>query len=673
MSAPKRICQIVKLKPETYAEYKKYHDEIWPEVLEAIKTVNIGDYSIFLDDRDYTLIGVFKYFGKDFDGDMAKFRQNESMQKWWKITDNMQDTLVKGSSGSTDEKGCSPPPTMSTPTLTTTPSGLLVAIEGCGHGVLTSIYASCTLAAQRAGWPTIDLLIIGGDFQAVRNANDLACVSMPHKYRSMQDFHLYYSGQRKAPYLTVFVGGNHEASNYLSELHYGGWVAENIYFLGAANVLDVGGLRIAGMSGIWKGYDYRKPHGERLPYNADEVRSVYHTREVDVRKLLAVRTQVDVGISHDWPKGVEWLGDHQRLWRGKGHLEQDAREGRLGNVAAKMVLERLRPRWWFSAHLHVKYAAVVKHEGVKQDVPATRNGEAEKDEDEIDLMEDEVQPATNGSITASARNEDEIDLDMDDEEATPQTNGELHGANGAPEPVTEEPVSSNNEVSDSLRAQLPEAFTRQKTPPPPSLPFPEDIKNTTTKFLALDKCLPDRDFLQLTSIPLTESSGQVERPVKLRYDKEWLAITRVFASDLTFGGTADVPKHKGEAYYRPLIEAEEKWIEDNLVKTSKMKVPENFQITAPVYDGQGISKVEMPREYTNNQTKQYCEMLEIPNPFDISEEERDARMQRGPAPVAERNDRGGRGGFGRGGGRGQRGGRGRGGYGRGRGARGGRW
>ena len=36
--------------------------------------------------------------------------------------------------------------------------------------------------------------------------------------------------------LTIFIGGNHEASNYLQELPYGGWVAPNIYFMGYANV-----------------------------------------------------------------------------------------------------------------------------------------------------------------------------------------------------------------------------------------------------------------------------------------------------------------------------------------------------------------------------------------------------------------------------------------------------
>lgn len=42
----------------------------------------------------------------------------------------------------------------------------------------------------------------------------------------------YYSGEKKAPVLTIFIGGNHEASNHLQELPYGGWVAPNIYYLG---------------------------------------------------------------------------------------------------------------------------------------------------------------------------------------------------------------------------------------------------------------------------------------------------------------------------------------------------------------------------------------------------------------------------------------------------------
>jgi lariat debranching enzyme len=186
-------------------------------------------------------------------------------------------------------------------------------------------------------------------------------MSVPMKYREIGDFHEYYSGKRIAPYLTIFVGGNHEAGNYLFELYYGGWVAPNIYYLGAANVLRFGPLRIAGLSGIWKGYDYNKPHFERLPYNSDEVKSIYHVRELDVRKLMQIRTQVDIGLSHDWPKGAELYGDYEHLFRVKRGFREDSDAGKLGSTAAKHVLDRLRPPFWFSAHLHVRYAALITH------------------------------------------------------------------------------------------------------------------------------------------------------------------------------------------------------------------------------------------------------------------------------------------------------------------------
>ena len=67
-------------------------------------------------------------------------------------------------------------------------NGVRLAIEGCGHGTLHAIYASIAQACKIKGWPGVDLLIIGGDFQSVRNAYDLNCVAMPAKYREMCDF-----------------------------------------------------------------------------------------------------------------------------------------------------------------------------------------------------------------------------------------------------------------------------------------------------------------------------------------------------------------------------------------------------------------------------------------------------------------------------------------------------
>ena len=80
--------------------------------------------------------------------------------------------------------------------------------------------------------------------------------------------------------------------NYIIYSHrgYGGWVAPNIYYLGYSGVVQYGGLRIAGLSGIYKGYDYEKGHHERPPYNDESLRSTYHVRSFDVFKLKQVGT-----------------------------------------------------------------------------------------------------------------------------------------------------------------------------------------------------------------------------------------------------------------------------------------------------------------------------------------------------------------------------------------------
>ncbi|OJD37686.1 lariat debranching enzyme [Diplodia corticola] len=555
--------------------------------------------------------------------------------------------------------------------------GLRIAVEGCGHGTLHSIYASVAKACEAKAWPGVDLLIIGGDFQAVRNAYDLNCMSVPKKYREIGDFHEYYSGQRTAPYLTIFIAGNHEASNHLSELYYGGWAAPKIYYMGAANVLRLGPLRIAGLSGIWKGYNYNKPHHERLPYSFNDTKSAYHVREYDTRKLLQLRTQVDVGLSHDWPRGVEWMGNYKWLWRKKDQFEVDANNGQLGSVAAKYVLDRLRPSHWFSAHLHIKYPAIVDHKnGVANEASASapsapKEPEVEvspqKNEDEIDLdMDDDAEiqqtepkPAVDKSPSTAAQvNTDEIDLGLEDVETGP----------AAATSAQDTPA----EVPGDLIAQLPASFApHPEHPKPAGLPFPEDIKNETTKFLALDKCLPRRDFLQVLEIePISvqPTDATYQRPLHLEYDKEWLAITRVFAKDFVFGDPdATVPRDQGEAHYRPLIEQEEAWVEENIVKPGKMTIPEDFVQTAPVYDAAFGPHVDgQPMEYTNPHTKTFCEMMQIPIPFDATAEERAERMARGPRKDEDAGayrGRSGRGFAGGGGGRGR--GRGRGGGGRG--------
>ena len=84
------------------------------------------------------------------------------------------------------------------------------------------------------------------------------------------------------PTPTTAVGGNHEAANYLWELYYGGWAAPDIFFLGYAGVVRFGGVRIGGLSGIFKEPHYGLGHFERPPYHAGSMRSAYHIRELEV-------------------------------------------------------------------------------------------------------------------------------------------------------------------------------------------------------------------------------------------------------------------------------------------------------------------------------------------------------------------------------------------------------
>lgn len=235
-----------------------------------------------------------------------------------------------------------------------------IAVEGCCHGELDKIYETIEYLEKKEA-VKVDLLLCCGDFQAVRNEGDMKCMAVPAKYRTMQTFYKYYSGERKAPVLTIFIGGNHEASNHLQELPYGGWVAPNIYYLGYAGVVRYKGIRIGGLSGIFKSHDYRKGHHEFPPYNPETLRSVYHIRNIEVFKLKQIQMPIDIFMSHDWPRGIYHYGNTEDLLRKKKFLRQEVETNTLGSPAAEELLAHLQPSYWFSAHLHVKFAAVVQH------------------------------------------------------------------------------------------------------------------------------------------------------------------------------------------------------------------------------------------------------------------------------------------------------------------------
>lgn len=84
-----RLAFKMQLHKEFEAEYKRRHDEIWPELVELLKDTGISEYSIFLDEQTNALFGVLKLAdGKTMD-DLPK---EAVMQKWWAYMGDIMDT-----------------------------------------------------------------------------------------------------------------------------------------------------------------------------------------------------------------------------------------------------------------------------------------------------------------------------------------------------------------------------------------------------------------------------------------------------------------------------------------------------------------------------------------------------------------------------------------------------
>lgn len=61
-------------------EYKKRHDELWPELHQLLKDAGISEYSIFLDEETNTLFAFQKMCDASSSQDLG---QTEIMKKWW--------------------------------------------------------------------------------------------------------------------------------------------------------------------------------------------------------------------------------------------------------------------------------------------------------------------------------------------------------------------------------------------------------------------------------------------------------------------------------------------------------------------------------------------------------------------------------------------------------------
>ncbi|SDD91929.1 L-rhamnose mutarotase [Pedobacter soli] len=83
-----KIAFKMKLKPGFEAEYKKRHDEIWPELATLLKENGISDYSIFLDEETNNLFAVQQQRGSS----SQDLGSTQIVQKWWAYMADIMET-----------------------------------------------------------------------------------------------------------------------------------------------------------------------------------------------------------------------------------------------------------------------------------------------------------------------------------------------------------------------------------------------------------------------------------------------------------------------------------------------------------------------------------------------------------------------------------------------------
>ncbi|MCL4163325.1 UNVERIFIED_CONTAM: hypothetical protein GTU68_005389 [Idotea baltica] len=84
-----RIGFKMKLHPGMEAEYKKRHDEIWPELSELLAAYGIRNYVIFHDPETNILFATFQ---KTDANRLDELADAPVMKKWWAFMGDIMDT-----------------------------------------------------------------------------------------------------------------------------------------------------------------------------------------------------------------------------------------------------------------------------------------------------------------------------------------------------------------------------------------------------------------------------------------------------------------------------------------------------------------------------------------------------------------------------------------------------
>jgi L-rhamnose mutarotase len=87
---PERFAFRMNLNPGQAAEYKRRHDEIWPELAALLREAGVSDYSIWLDEETHHLFAILT---RTDDHGMDALPSSAVVRKWWDYMADVMETL----------------------------------------------------------------------------------------------------------------------------------------------------------------------------------------------------------------------------------------------------------------------------------------------------------------------------------------------------------------------------------------------------------------------------------------------------------------------------------------------------------------------------------------------------------------------------------------------------
>ncbi len=79
----------MKLFPGMAVEYKRRHDDIWPELAALLRRTGVSEYSIFLDESTNDLFGVLRCVDVTA---LDRLPDDPIVKKWWAAMKDVMET-----------------------------------------------------------------------------------------------------------------------------------------------------------------------------------------------------------------------------------------------------------------------------------------------------------------------------------------------------------------------------------------------------------------------------------------------------------------------------------------------------------------------------------------------------------------------------------------------------